>query len=78
MAGLDHRDRVGIAAGALVLLSVLVLALSLTLLIARIKSATRALFDESGLSETVGPDRFSPTVRAAVAACADHQLLEPV
>jgi MFS superfamily sulfate permease-like transporter len=50
----------------------------ITLVIARMKSPTRALFDGSGLTETVGPDRFYPTVRAAVAACAGKELLEPV
>jgi high affinity sulfate transporter 1 len=35
---------------------------------ARVKSPMRARFDDSGLSDEVGPDRFHPTVRAAVAA----------
>jgi SulP family sulfate permease len=40
-----------------------------TVVVARMRSVTRERFDESGLSEEIGPERFHPTVRAAVAAC---------
>jgi SulP family sulfate permease len=40
----------------------------ITLCFARLKQRQRRIFDETGLSDRVGPDRFFPTVRTAVAA----------
>jgi SulP family sulfate permease len=40
-----------------------------TLVVARLKSEMRQRFDEGGVTEIIGPTRFYPTVRAAVAAC---------
>jgi MFS superfamily sulfate permease-like transporter len=78
---LDAEGLTSIDSGGLTAIAELVAHLRrehITLVIARMKSPTQARFDESGVSETVGPDRFYPTVRAAVAACAGHELLEPV
>jgi hypothetical protein len=36
---------------------------------ARLKSEMRERFDEGGVTEIIGPTRFYPTVRAAVAGC---------
>ena len=35
---------------------------------ARLKAREREIFEETGLAARIGPDRFFPTVRAAVAA----------
>jgi len=40
----------------------------ITLCFARLKGRQREIFEETGLTALVGPDRFFPTVRAAVAA----------
>ena len=40
-----------------------------TLMVARLKSGLRHRFDEGGVTAVIGPARFHPTVRAAVAAC---------
>ncbi len=39
------------------------------LVFARLKAGPKRMFDESGLTDTVGADWFFPTVRAAVDAC---------
>jgi anti-anti-sigma regulatory factor len=49
----------------------------ITVVVARMRSATRQRLDESGLSEEIGPERFHSTVRAAVAAC-EHEQRSPV
>jgi hypothetical protein len=38
------------------------------LLVAHLKTPLETRFDESGLSEQIGRERFYPTVRAAVGA----------
>ena len=38
--------------------------------VARVKSAMRERFDDAGLTEVIGPERFYATVREAVDACA--------
>jgi hypothetical protein len=38
-------------------------------IVARLKSGMRQRFDDGGVTTTIGPTRFYPTVRAAVAAC---------
>jgi SulP family sulfate permease len=48
-----------------------------TVVVARMRSATRQRLDESGLSEEIGTGRFHSTVRAAVAAC-EHEQRSPV
>ena len=40
----------------------------ITLCFARLKGRQREIFEETGLTAEIGPDRFFPTVRAAVAA----------
>ncbi len=40
----------------------------ITLCFARLKGRQREIFEETGLTARIGPDRFFPTVRAAVAA----------
>ena len=40
----------------------------ITLCFARLKGRQREIFAETGLTATIGPGRFFPTVRAAVAA----------
>ena len=40
-----------------------------TLVVARLKSEMRQRLDEGGVTASIGPTRFYPTVRAAVAAC---------
>jgi MFS superfamily sulfate permease-like transporter len=40
-----------------------------TIVVARLKSGMRQRFDEGGVTAAIGPTRFFPTVRAAVAAC---------
>jgi high affinity sulfate transporter 1 len=39
------------------------------LVVAKLKRIPKRTFDESGLSETIGADRFYPTIAAAVEAC---------
>jgi sulfate permease, SulP family len=48
-----------------------------TLVVARMRAVTRERFDESGLSDAVGRERFHPTVRAAVEACLREQQSSP-
>jgi sulfate permease, SulP family len=43
-----------------------------TLVVARLKSGMRQRFDEGGVTASIGPTRFHPTVRAAVAACREE------
>jgi SulP family sulfate permease len=40
-----------------------------TIVVARLTSGMRQRFDEGGVTASIGPARFHPTVRAAVAAC---------
>ena len=40
----------------------------IALLVARLKTPVQMRFDESGLTDLIGPERFHPTVSAAVAA----------
>jgi high affinity sulfate transporter 1 len=66
--GLTHIDSAGVAA-----IDELTRDLErggVVLVVARMKSPTRQRFDEAGLTDSIGPDRFYPTVRAAVEACA--------
>jgi high affinity sulfate transporter 1 len=42
-----------------------------SLAVARLKSAMHERFDEAGLTVLIGPERFYPTVHAAVEACAE-------
>ena len=41
----------------------------ITLVVARLKAAMQEQFDEAGLTEKIGRERFHPTVEAAVHAC---------
>jgi hypothetical protein len=43
------------------------------LVVARMKSATRRQLDEAGVTDAIGAEHFHPTVRAAVAACAEDR-----
>lgn len=47
---------------------------AITMVVARMKSHIHALLTAEGLAESIGEDRFFPTVRAAVASCVtpDH------
>jgi MFS superfamily sulfate permease-like transporter len=40
----------------------------IALCFARLRGRQREIFEETGLTAQIGPDRFFPTVRAAVAA----------
>jgi SulP family sulfate permease len=42
----------------------------IVLVVARLKQPVRAVFDSTGLTATIGPERFHPTVQSAVAATA--------
>jgi SulP family sulfate permease len=44
-----------------------------TLVVARMRAVTQQRFDEGGLADAIGRDRFHPTVRAAVEACLREQ-----
>ena len=41
----------------------------INLVVARLRTRMQEQFEQAGLAETIGPDRFYPSVRAAVAAC---------
>jgi hypothetical protein len=45
----------------------------ITLVVARMKSATRRQLDEAGVTDAIGAEHFHPTVRAAVAACGEDR-----
>jgi sulfate permease, SulP family len=49
----------------------------ITVVVARMRSATRQRLDESGLSEEIGPERFHSTVRAGVEACERDRRSQP-
>ena len=40
----------------------------ITLVVARLRTRMQEQFEHAGLTETIGPERFYPTVRAAVQA----------
>jgi SulP family sulfate permease len=42
----------------------------ITLVVADLRTRMLSLFDEAGVTATIGADRFYPTIEAAVAACA--------
>jgi len=46
-----------------------------TIVIAHMLSAVRGELEDAGLVESIGPERFHPTVRAAVAACVQADAL---
>ena len=48
-----------------------------TLVVARMRAVTRQRFDESGMTDAIGPDHFHPTVRSAVEACQRAQGTQP-
>jgi len=45
----------------------------ITLVVARLRTRMEEQLDAAGITETIGGDRFYPSVRAAVAACVSTQ-----
>jgi sulfate permease, SulP family len=73
--GLTHVDSAGLAAVEQLLEHLGKDGVALAA--ARLKAPIRQRFDESGLTKRIGADRMHPTVRAAVAACAGAERLQP-
>jgi len=67
--GMSHVDSAGLA--ALGDLSEGLARDGVTLRVARMKTPVHDRLAEAGVADRIGPDRFHPTVRAAVSASAD-------